>query len=239
VLHFSVHDTGIGIPASKLESIFEAFSQADASTTRRFGGTGLGLTISSKLVQMLGGRLWVESEMGSGSRFHFTVTARLLSSGSAEAGLPKPIAADFSNGVAAGLRILLAEDNLVNKKVAVRLLEKQGHIVAAAGTGNAVLELLEQQTFDLILMDVQMPEMDGFETTAAIRRNETGRRIPIIALTAHAMTGDRERCLAAGMDGYASKPIRTEDLNKEIERLRISKEQNSAVTPIEAPNCFP
>ena len=239
VLHFSVHDTGIGIPASKLESIFEAFSQADASTTRRFGGTGLGLTISSKLVQMLGGRLWVESEMGSGSRFHFTVTARLSSNGPSEVSIPKPIAADCSNGFATGLRILLAEDNLVNKKVAVRLLEKQGHIVAAAGTGNAVLELLQQQTFDLILMDVQMPDMDGFETTAAIRRNETGRRMPIIALTAHAMVGDRERCLAAGMDGYASKPIRTEDLNNEIERLRLARNRILPVTPIEAPNCFP
>jgi signal transduction histidine kinase/CheY-like chemotaxis protein len=221
VLHFSVHDTGIGIPASKLESIFEAFSQADASTTRRFGGTGLGLTISSQLVQMLGGRLWVESELGSGSRFHFTLTAHLPESGLAEAGLPKPIAADASDQRAVGLRILLAEDNVVNKRVALRLLEKQGHTVATAGTGNAVLELLEQQTFDLILMDVQMPGMDGFEATAVIRRNETGRRIPIIALTAHAMIGDRERCLAAGMDGYASKPIRTEDLNKEIERLRV------------------
>jgi CheY-like chemotaxis protein len=123
--------------------------------------------------------------------------------------------------------------------VAVRLLEKQGHIVAAAGTGNAVLELLQQQTFDLILMDVQMPDMDGFETTAAIRRNETGRRMPIIALTAHAMVGDRERCLAAGMDGYASKPIRTEDLNNEIDRLRVARSRILPVTPIEAPNCFP
>jgi len=230
VLHFLVRDRGIGIPASKLESIFEAFSQADASTTRKFGGTGLGLTISSKLVQMLGGRLWVESEVGSGSRFHFTLTAHLPASGAPETGLPEPVATDFSNGSATGLRILLAEDNKVNKKVAVRMLEKQGHIVAAAGTGTAVLELLQHETFDLILMDVQMPEMDGFETTAAIRRSEktSGRRMPIIALTAHAMVGDRERCLAAGMDGYTSKPIRTEDLNNEIERLRITSTPDQA-----------
>jgi signal transduction histidine kinase/ActR/RegA family two-component response regulator len=217
-LHFSVRDTGIGIPASKQQSIFEAFSQADASTTRKFGGTGLGLTISSNLVQMLGGKLWVESEPGRGSRFHFTLAAHLPASDPREIVL-ETAAKDTSTR--RGLRILLAEDNLVNQKVAARLLEKQGHLVIAAGTGTAVLELLKNQNFDLILMDIQMPEMDGFQTTASIRSSEKSsrRHLPIIALTAHAMVGDRERCLAAGMDGYTSKPICAEDLNQEIERL--------------------
>jgi signal transduction histidine kinase/CheY-like chemotaxis protein/putative ubiquitin-RnfH superfamily antitoxin RatB of RatAB toxin-antitoxin module len=222
LLHFSVRDTGVGIPADKQQSIFEAFSQADPSTTRRFGGTGLGLTISSKLVQMLGGGLWVESTPGQGSCFHFTVKVTALAgerdtgpdSVALAAGLTQPAATRE-------LKILLAEDNLVNQKVALRLLEKEGHSVVLAGSGKAALKCWAQHDFDLILMDVQMPEMDGFEATAAIRKAEarTGSRIPIIALTAHAMTGDRERCLSAGMDGYATKPIRVDEIRAEISRL--------------------
>jgi CheY-like chemotaxis protein len=222
LLHFSVKDTGVGIPLEKQRSIFEAFSQADASTTRRFGGTGLGLTISSRLVQMLGGRLWVESEPGHGSCFHFTATVTLIA-GEADTSLDALAMAvgAASHGTVPELKILLAEDNPVNQKVAVRMLEKQGHSVTIAGDGRAALANWEQTGFDLILMDVQMPEMDGFEATAAIRQAEvrTGQRIPIIALTAHAMAGDRERCLAAGMDGYAVKPIRAEDIRNEIVRL--------------------
>ena len=138
----------------------------DASTTRKYGGTGLGLTISSKLVKMLGGNLWVESELGKGSRFQFAFEVQLPAAPTAASIVPQPAAS------AVPLRILLAEDNPVNTKVAVRLLEKQGHLVTAAGTGIAVLELLPRETFDLILMDIQMPEMDGFEATAAIRRSE-------------------------------------------------------------------
>ena len=219
-LHFSVRDTGVGIPADKQQTIFDAFSQADASTTRKFGGTGLGLTISTKLVALLGGKLWVESEVGKGSWFHFTLLAHVI------AGKPEATAASLepADSVAASeaLNILLAEDNPVNQRVAKRVLEKQGHSVTIASNGKAALELWQKQPFDLILMDVQMPEMDGMEATAAIRgqENGSGKHIPIIALTAHAMAGDRDRCLSVGMDGYASKPIRVDELRQEIARLR-------------------
>ena len=358
-LHFSVQDTGIGISAEKQDRIFDAFTQADGSTTRRFGGTGLGLTISRKLVQMTGGRMWVESALGQGSTFHFTVSfgisrdvgspmfpektqlkgmrvlvvddnmtnRRILKGLLADWGMKPTLAEDGSGALRAlaqareanepftlvltdatmpemdgfqlageirknpqlsgttilmltsagqrgdaarcralglegylpkpvsqaelldavlrvagskrpiakptlvtrhslreerrSLRILLAEDNAVNQLLALRVLEKHGHRVVTASTGRAVLERLEKETFDLILMDIQMPEMDGFEATAAIRKEEesTGRRLPIIAMTAHAMEGDRARCLAAGMDGYIAKPIQVEDLIDAIEKL--------------------
>ncbi len=352
-LHFAVSDTGIGIAPEQQEQIFEAFTQADASTTRRYGGTGLGLTIASRLVELMGGRLRVESALGRGSTFHFTahlapakepvgrsaaapvylrdlpvlvvddnatnrrvlqemlahwglrptvvdggqaalaaleqaraagtpfllvlldghmpemdgfalaeriqqgpegarITVVMLTS----AGGPEDIARCRQLGIhaylmkpikqselfntlvkalgspvprleptAAGpqpaspagrrpLQVLLAEDNPVNQKLAVRLLEKQGHTVAVANNGKEALAALERQPFDLVLMDVEMPEMGGLEATTAIRRKEqeTGRHVPIIAMTAHAMKGDRERCLAAGMDGYVSKPIPAKDL---------------------------
>jgi signal transduction histidine kinase/CheY-like chemotaxis protein len=355
-LHFCVRDTGVGIPLDRQKAIFEAFSQADTSTTRAFGGTGLGLTISSRLAGMMGGRIWVESQPGAGSAFHFTIEATpapaaecanvpdpplpvslrtlvvddhagarritaeilgeagvpLFQAGSAaealahleaaararepfqliaidsqlpgidgfalaaqirrqpnyreaaillltapssgtdaarcrESGWPylaKPImrkpllravqqalggaparAAKAAHAAAVlglpPLRVLLAEDNIVNQKVASALLRRQHHRVTVAGNGVEALALLRQAEFDLILMDAQMPELDGFETTLAIRESEkkTGGHMPIIALTAHAMAGDRERCLAGGMDGYASKPIRAEDLYREMERV--------------------
>jgi signal transduction histidine kinase/CheY-like chemotaxis protein len=356
-LHFSVRDTGIGISADKREKVFEAFSQADGSTARRYGGTGLGLTICKGLIEMMHGRIWLESELGLGSTFHFTIrlavqdsllarlapvppdqlrdlralivddnysnrcvlegilkrwrmrpttcdggkaaldalqaakseghpfplvlldgqmpdidgfmvaaaiqqdralagaTIMLTSAGQIgdaarcrgldiSAYLVKPVRqGELLNAICAVLRkpteqlpnrlvtkhslreelnrcrILLAEDNLVNQKLARRLLEKRGFDVTVVGDGRAALDALDRGKFDAILMDVQMPEMDGFETTTAIRAREkiTGAHIPIIAMTAHAFKGDQERCLATGMDAYLSKPVRTAELFKTIE----------------------
>jgi PAS domain S-box-containing protein len=363
LLRFTVADTGIGIAPEKCDSIFAPFTQADTSTTRKYGGTGLGLTISARLVAMMGGAIWVESEVGRGSQFHFTVhleaadaqeikvgiparpellrginvlvvddnqaNRRILEgmltrwemtttavpsgeealtqmSAALESGQPFGLVLtdshmpnmdgftliecirrrpEFSTatimmltsaghrgdaarcqelGVAAyllkpirqselreavaralgapkqegaiplitryslqdaqehrsSLRVLVVEDNLVNQRLAVRLLEKRGHHVAVAGNGRQALEALEKEHFDLVLMDLQMPEMDGFEATAAIRKMEgaNDHRLPIVALTAHAMKGDREKCLAAGMDGYLSKPIRPQELDAILHR---------------------
>jgi two-component system, sensor histidine kinase and response regulator len=360
-LHFIVRDTGIGIPKEKQAVIFEAFAQADGSSRRKYGGTGLGLTISTRLVAMMGGRTWLESEPGQGSTFHFTakfqvaqapvqrpemeghdsltgipvlivddnptnrrileMTLRqwgmkptLVSSGWAalaelrraqEAGQPTPLvlldsqmpqldgfataakikqdpdlpAATIMMLTSGGqrgdadrcrqlgissylskpvrqwelreailrvlglrpqrgessrlvtrhslqetpkrLRILLAEDNAVNRELTLRILSKRGHSVEVVVNGRRAVEALETKAFDVVLMDVQMPEMDGFEATAAIRKREAtaGTRIPIIAMTAHAMKGDRERCLGAGMDGYISKPVQAQELLKITEAL--------------------
>jgi two-component system, sensor histidine kinase and response regulator len=363
-LEFSVRDTGIGIPPEKQKMIFDAFSQADGSTTRQFGGTGLGLTISARLVEAMQGEIWVESTPTKGSCFHFTallgvsndqsrplsdlntaiqlagvrlvvvddnltnrriltdmlygwgmlptpatsgpealdqlrrgvqrgqpfslvltdvhmpdmdgfeLAARIhesseltktvilmLTSGDRSddiarckqlgisAYLTKPVrraelraaiisalavqsprahaaasdAETSTQEVKAGssLRILLTEDNIVNQRVALRILEKAGHQVAIAKNGREALRLLTEQPFDLVLMDVQMPEMDGFEATAVIRGLEkrTGRHIPIIAMTAHAMAGDRERCLAAGMDGYISKPVTASAMLEQVKHF--------------------
>jgi len=371
VLHFVVRDTGIGIPVEKQKLIFEAFAQADGSTSRRFGGTGLGLAISTRLVNMMGGRIWVESRPGEGCCFHFTapvgrgasqehvetpelasleglsvlvvddnvanrrIVAEILADcgvkvdlaangpealariadasgpidlimvdcwmpemdgfalvqrlresqldrGSAilmltSAGqrgdaarcrdlgiavyLTKPISrSQLIAGIQAALgakkpsstpkspvphhclqstdtnlRILLAEDNRVSQMLARRLLEKQGHSVAVARTGRDALEAVEHQKFDLVLMDVQMPEIDGLEATAAIREKEkiSGEHLPIIAMTAMDMAGDREHCLAAGVDGYISKPITAQEFLKEIQRVRTMTpaEKSEAIAP--------
>jgi CheY-like chemotaxis protein len=209
IAHFTVRDTGPGIPLEKQSIIFEAFRQADGSTTRKYGGSGLGLTISSGLVDIMGGRIWVESRVGQGSAFHFTAPFTL-----AEASLPMRTASPAAGPEGDPLSILVAEDNVVSQKLVTALLKERGHQVTIAANGGAVLALIERQSFDLILMDIQMPEMDGLQATAEIRQREgqTGKHIPIVAMTAHAMAGDRERCLESGMDGYIAKPIHPGEL---------------------------
>ncbi len=212
-LHFAVHDTGIGIPPEKQELIFKAFSQADSSTTRRFGGTGLGLSICVRLVEMMGGKIQVESTPGQGSCFHFQISVPKLKTAPEPAQVELQAAPDTLNP----LHILLADDNPVNRKLAVRMLEKRGHTVVAVGDGRAAVNQLNSERFDLVLMDISMPEMDGLEATSLIRAGEKpGTHIPIIAMTAHALVGDREMCLRAGMDGYVSKPIQPDALFSEI-----------------------
>jgi signal transduction histidine kinase/ligand-binding sensor domain-containing protein/CheY-like chemotaxis protein len=207
-LRFAVRDTGIGIAETDLARIFDAFTQVDGSATRRFGGTGLGLAISSQLVGLMGGRLEVDSAPGRGSTFSFVL----------DFGIPdvEPLPAvrpSFTEAVRP-LAVLLAEDGAVNQLLVRRLLERAGHSVTVVDSGVQALEALARSSYDIVLMDIQMPHMDGFEATAGIRARENNgqRRVPVIALTAHVMEGDRERCLAAGMDGYLSKPIRADAL---------------------------
>jgi signal transduction histidine kinase/ActR/RegA family two-component response regulator len=216
-LRFSVADTGAGIPVERQRSIFDPFVQADASPTRRHGGTGLGLAISSKLVELMDGQIWLESEEGRGSTFHFTARFAMAS----EMSRPKPRSLPTAHPSHRGLRILLAEDDRVNALVASRLLEKRGHEVVTAVNGHQALALAEGGGFDVVLMDMQMPEMDGLEATGAIRARElgTGRHTLIVALTASAMESDRRRCLEAGMDGYLAKPIEPAELSSVVERI--------------------
>ncbi len=210
-LCFAVRDTGIGIAPQARQYIFDAFSQEDTSTTRKFGGTGLGLSISRRLVELMGGELRLDSEPGCGSTFSFTLPCRPVEVLQAVARAPQV----FSPAAVTGLRVLLVEDNRVNQRLASRLLEKRGYEASVAENGQIALAALEQGRFDAVLMDMQMPVMDGIEATRRIRENEAAgglARIPIIAMTANAMQGDRERCIEAGMDDYITKPINASDL---------------------------
>jgi len=208
-LRFSVSDSGIGIPPQRLATIFDPFEQADSSISRSFGGTGLGLTICARLAGLMGGRIWAESLPGAGSTFHFTATFQVAAAAAAPAA---PV--DSPDTESRSLRILVAEDNPINRKLACKLLEKRGHVVAVAQNGKEAVEAVQAGAFDLVLMDVQMPEVDGIEATRRIRAWEqaAGRRTMIAAMTAHAMVEDRERCLEAGMDSYVTKPFQIAQL---------------------------
>jgi len=206
-----VRDTGIGIPPEKQSTVFGTFSQADNSFAREYGGTGLGLAITRQLVQLMGGGIWLESAVGEGSTFSFTVLADPVDC-PAEI-RPGPAYRAGSAVAGGGLDVLVVEDNLVNSRFVQRYLEKRGHRVEVAANGREGVESHARGRFALILMDVQMPEMDGLEATRRIRAGEDGDRIPIIGLTAHASAEDRERCLGAGMDGYLTKPVNLEALD--------------------------
>lgn len=244
-LLFTVSDTGIGIATEQQQAIFQAFSQADGSSTRKFGGTGLGLTISSQLAHLMKGEIWVKSEPGRGSEFFFTAEFRIqnqkLAHTPSEADLDSsqlPVtqvstgAREQTTGAIRPLHILVVEDNAVNRTVATRLLERQGHRVTTATNGKEALDILDafEWNFDLVLMDVQMPDMDGLEATIELRKREVlrGGRMPVIALTAHAMERDRDRCLAAGVDAYLAKPIRIDELMRKIAEVSGTEQPPSA-----------
>jgi CheY-like chemotaxis protein len=223
-LKFEVRDTGIGISAEKQEMIFSPFIQADSSTTRQYGGTGLGLSITAQLVALMNGRIWVESEPGTGSTFYFTCKLGVCS-GDSGIDAPEELPVEVKDiPTLKPLRILLAEDNPVNQKLATLMLKKAGHVVLVACNGLETVEKFRSEAFNLILMDVQMPEMDGLEATRIIRESErdTGRRIPIVAMTAGAFKKDEEECLRAGMDAYISKPISRSILFNTIQRLILN-----------------
>ena len=228
VVRFRVQDTGIGIPKDRVDRLFQRFSQVDSSTNRKYGGTGLGLAICKHLVEMMRGRIGVESQEGTGSEFWFALPLAKPATQPEETTesqgvtlLSDPAQPALSPEEKSKVRILLAEDNMTNQMVALAMLKKAGYAADVAANGLEVLAALGTIRYDLILMDVQMPEMDGLETTRAIRDPATGlahARVPIIAMTAHAFKGDRDRCLEAGMNDYVSKPVRPQELVAAIER---------------------
>ncbi|MGC3967286.1 MAG: response regulator [Pirellulales bacterium] len=226
-IRFSVIDTGIGISPEDQQRIFAPFTQVDASSTRRHGGTGLGLAIASDLVRAMGDGLGVESRRGEGSEFYFSLnlsTAGPTNSDSAAEPAVSSGEAAAETLQPAALRVLVAEDTPTNQKLISHVLAKRGHAVDIVGTGEDAVAAVTAQAYDVILMDVQMPKMDGLEATGLIRKLPAGERIPIIALTAHAMSGDRQKCLDAGMDDYLPKPL---DIRKLLEVVEEYGRQRS------------
>ena len=224
-LRISVEDSGTGIPADQLLCIFEKFTQADGSVSRRFGGTGLGLAITRSLVELHGGDIQVQSELGRGSTFAVTLKceADATSDTVLKANVPEQVAS-VPSPTAGPARILVVEDNQVNQKVVTAVLRKRGFLIELANDGQEALSKLENSSaFDLILMDVQMPVLDGLEATRLIRKEPRWNGLPIVAMTAHAMNGDKERCLEAGMNGYISKPVHPSLLLRTVDEFLLQK----------------
>jgi signal transduction histidine kinase/CheY-like chemotaxis protein len=236
-LQFAVRDTGPGLPPEAQGLLFQPFTQADASTSRKFGGTGLGLAICRRLAQLMGGDAWLESTLGRGSTFYFSVVAEVVD---VQAATPAanpveatPQASPLAPIVASTLRLLLVEDNAVNQKVALTMLKRLGHAADVANHGGEGLAAVRERDYDIVLMDWHMPEMNGLEATLAIRRElPPGRQPWIIGLTANAMTGDREKCIQAGMDDYITKPLRKEELIAALARAGSHRESTPPVLPV-------
>ncbi len=220
VLQFSISDTGIGILPQKMDHVFDCFYQADGSFTRRFGGTGIGLSISKKLINLMGGEIWVQSEVGKGSTFHFTIKVDKVEKAlpSAEPVEPEVVVLERKT-----FNVLLVEDNIINQKVTSMILENEGHKALIANNGVEALDILaSEKDIDLVLMDIQMPEMDGYEATQKIRsgaNKNINSEIPIIALTAHASKSDKDKCLEMGMNDFLTKPVEPESLFESIKKI--------------------
>ncbi|WP_298924838.1 PAS domain S-box protein [uncultured Ramlibacter sp.] len=230
LLHFRVTDSGIGLTSEQMGGLFQSFQQADSSTTRKYGGTGLGLAISRKLAQLMGGDVGVESRFGEGSSFWFTVRAG-ISRNAGISRLPAPLATELA--AVRGARILLVEDNDINQRVAMEILEEAGFVVACAGNGSEALEMVAASRYDLVLMDMQMPVMDGLTATIALRKLHAHANLPVVAMTANVMQRDRDRCLNAGMNDFITKPIDPDQLCKTL--LQWLKPMTSAAaTPAPA-----
>ena len=231
-LEFCVNDSGIGIPRDKIDSLFQSFSQVDSSTTRKYGGTGLGLAISKRLVEAMGGRMWVQSEDGKGAQFRFTLPTQAAPSPAASRAYAEETPSKFDSLLAQGLplSILLAEDHEINQKLALLVIKRFGYRADIAGNGLEVLAALERQQYDLIFMDIQMPEMDGLEATRTILRTVAPDNRPVIVgMSANAMPEDIAEAMAAGMDGYVTKPLYVADVYAELQKWGEKKRHSVEV----------
>jgi len=236
-LQFAVRDTGPGLPSEAQGLLFQPFTQADASTSRKFGGTGLGLAICRRLAQLMGGDAWLESTLGQGSVFYFSIVAEVVDANSVASApaaptIPASMNVPLAPIAASTLRLLLVEDNAVNQKVALTMLKRLGHSADVAVHGGEGLAAVRERDYDIVLMDWHMPEMNGLEATLAIRRElPPGRQPWIVGLTANAMTGDREKCIQAGMDDYITKPLRKEELIAALARAGSHRESTPPTLP--------